>query len=94
MYVAGLLADHSWDIYFSRRDTGFDMIVSRPLEGTTIVRRDHVKGKYASDEKTDKKVYGHVGALTAFYDDIILAIPLFHLGNRSSAEHDRLDGAR
>lgn len=77
MYVAGVLADHGWDIYFPRRDKGFDMIVSRPAGGTTIVRPIQVKGKYASDEKTNKKVYGYVGALTALHDDMILAIPYF-----------------
>lgn len=77
MYVAGVLADAGWDIYFPRRDKGFDMIVSRPSEGTTIVRPVQVKGKYASDEKTDKKAYGYVGRLTAFHDDMILAIPYF-----------------
>lgn len=77
MYVAGVLADAGWDIYFPRRDKGFDMIVSRPSESTTIVRPVQVKGKYASDEKTNKKAYGYVGRLTAFHDDMILAIPYF-----------------
>lgn len=77
MYVAGVLADAGWDIYFPRRDKGFDMIVSRPSKDTTIVRPVQVKGKYASDEKTNKKVYGYVGRLTAFHDDMILAIPYF-----------------
>lgn len=77
MYVAGVLADAGWDIYFPRRDNGFDMIVSRPATNTTIVRPVQVKGKYASEEKTDKTVYGYVGGLTAFHDDMILAIPYF-----------------
>lgn len=77
MYVAGVLADAGWDIYFPRRDKGFDMIVSRPGNGTTIVRPVQVKGKYASDAKTDKASYGYVGGLTAFHDDMILAIPYF-----------------
>lgn len=77
MYVAGVLADAGWDIYFPRRDRGFDMIISRPAGATTIVRPVQVKGKYASQEKTNKKVYGYVGKLTAFHDDMILAIPYF-----------------
>lgn len=77
MYVAGLLADAGWDIYFPRRDKGFDMIVSRPTGDTTIVRPVQVKGKYASDAKTRKARYGYVGRLTAFHDDMILAIPYF-----------------
>lgn len=77
MYVAGLLADAGWDIYFPRRDKGFDMIVSRPAGGTTIVRPVQVKGKYASESKTAKARYGYVGRLTAFHDDMILAMPFF-----------------
>ena len=77
MYVAGVMADAGWDIYFPRRDKGFDMIVSRPGENTTIVRPVQVKGKYASEEKTNKARYGYVGGLTAFHDDMILAIPYF-----------------
>lgn len=50
MYVAGVLADAGWDIYFPRRDRGFDMIVSRSAGDSTIVRPVQVKGKYASDE--------------------------------------------
>lgn len=77
MYVAGVLADAGWDVYFPRRDKGFDMIVSRPAGVTTIVRPVQVKGKYATDKKTDKASYGYVGRVTAFHDDMILAIPYF-----------------
>jgi hypothetical protein len=77
MYVAGLLADAGWDVYFPRRDRGFDMIVSRPCGSGTLIRPVQVKGKYASDEKTDKTVYGYVGEITAFHDDMIVAIPFF-----------------
>ncbi|BAI95817.1 hypothetical protein Sj15T_01560 [Sphingobium sp. TA15] len=81
MYVAGVLADAGWDVYFPRRDRGFDMIVSRPAEGTTIVRPVQVKGKYATDGKTNKATYGYIGRLTAFHDDMILAIPYFTSDN-------------
>lgn len=77
MYVAGTLADLGWDIYFPRRDRGFDMIISRPYGDTTLIRPVQVKGKYATDEKTDKARYGFVGNLTAFHDDMVLAIPYF-----------------
>jgi len=84
MYVAGVLADRGWDIYFPRRDRGFDMIISRPHEDTTIVRPVQVKGKYATDEKTDKARYGFVGKLTAFHDDMVLAIPYFISRNQQA----------
>lgn len=77
MYVAGVLADAGWDVYFPRRDRGFDMIISRPLEASTVIRPVQVKGKYATDGKTNKAAYGYVGKLSAFHDEMILAIPYF-----------------
>jgi len=77
MYVAGLMADAGWDIYFPRRDRGFDMIASRADGNGTLVRPVQVKGKYAMGGKTDKARYGYVGDLTAFHDDMILVIPYF-----------------
>lgn len=77
MYIAALLADAGWDIYFPRRDKGFDMIVSRASANGTVVRPVQVKGKYATDDKTDKAVYGYVGSLTALHEDKVLAIPFF-----------------
>lgn len=77
MYVAGVLADEGWDVYFPRRDRGFDMIVSRAHGAGTLVRPVQVKGKYATEGKTDKARYGYVGDLTAFHDDMILVIPYF-----------------
>jgi len=84
MYVAGVMADAGWDIYFPHRDRGFDMIVSREGDFGTIVRPIQVKGKYASDEKTDKARYGFVGPLTRFHDDMILAIPFFTSADKAA----------
>ncbi|WP_294641688.1 hypothetical protein [uncultured Aureimonas sp.] len=84
MYVAGVLADGGWDIYFPRRDRGFDMIVSRPTEDGTLVRPVQVKGKYATIEKTAKGRYGYVGQLTALHDDMILSMPYF-VSDKSAA---------
>lgn len=82
MYVAGVLADAGWDIYFPRRDRGFDMIASRTdASGETLVRPVQVKGKYATESKTPKKVYGFVGKITAFHDDMVLAMPFFTLAD-------------
>jgi hypothetical protein len=77
MYVAGVLADNGWDIYFPRRDRGFDMIISRSCDGSTLVRPVQVKGKYAMEGKTNKARYGFVGELTAFHPDMLLVIPYF-----------------
>lgn len=77
MYVAGLMADAGWNIYFPHRDQGFDMIATFDAAEGTIVRPVQVKGKYPTEGKTDKARYGYVGGLTAFHEDMILAIPLF-----------------
>lgn len=77
MYVAGVMADAGWNIYFPHRDQGFDLIATLPTDGGTIVRPVQVKGKYPTEGKTDKARYGYVGKLTAFHEDMVLAIPLF-----------------
>jgi hypothetical protein len=30
MYVAGIMADYGWNVYFPRRDKSFDFIITRP----------------------------------------------------------------
>ncbi|KTE04105.1 hypothetical protein ATE68_00080 [Sphingopyxis sp. H038] len=77
MYVAGLMADAGWNLYFPHRDQGFDMIATYAAADGMIVRPVQVKGKYPTEGKTDKARYGYVGPITAFHDDMILAIPLF-----------------
>jgi hypothetical protein len=39
MYVAGLLADAGWNIYFPHRDMGFDYIVMGPPKAKEVSRR-------------------------------------------------------
>lgn len=77
MYVAGLMADEGWNIYFPHRDQGFDFIATYSGEEGTIVRPVQVKGKYPISGKTDKARYGYVGKLTAFHPHMVLSIPMF-----------------
>lgn len=78
LYVAGRFADNGWNVYFPRRDRGFDFIVSRPVsDGNQLLRPVQVKGKYPTAVKTDKVVYGYVGKLTELHPDMVLAIPFF-----------------
>jgi hypothetical protein len=77
MYVAGVMADAGWNIYFPYRDQGFDFIATLAIDGGTIVRPVQVKGKYPTEGKTDKARYGYVGKVTAFHPDMVLALPLF-----------------
>ena len=81
MYVAGLMADADWNIYFPRRDKGFDFIATFDDDDGTLVRPVQVKGFYPTSDKTDKSVYGYGGRLTQLHDDMILALVYFPLGN-------------
>jgi hypothetical protein len=77
LYVAGRLADAGWNIYFPHRDEGFDFVISKTIDGMPLLRPVQVKGKYPSDEKGDKVVYGYVGRLTQTHPEMVLAIPYF-----------------
>jgi hypothetical protein len=78
LYVAGRFADAGWNVYFPRRDRGFDFIASKALRnGMQLLRPVQVKGKYPTAEKSDKDVYGYVGELTELHPEMVLAIPFF-----------------
>ena len=78
LFVAGRFADSGWNVYFPRRDRGFDFIVSKPLtDGTQLLRPVQVKGKYPTAEKVDKDTYGYIGDLTELHPEMVLAIPFF-----------------
>ena len=78
LYVAGLLANAGWNIYFPHRDKGMDFIVTKTCaDGTELIRPVQVKGKYPSPGKSDKTVYGYVGKLNQIHPEMALAIPYF-----------------
>ena len=79
LYVAGKLADAGWNVYFPHRDRGFDFVISKPGPGGVVIRPVQVKGKYPTDVKTNKLVYGYVGRLTEVHPQMLLAIPYFRL---------------
>jgi hypothetical protein len=85
MYVAGILADAGWNIYFPRRDKGFDFIITKVSKGRTVIRPVQVKGKYPEHSKTNKVVFGFRGKLTAFHDEMVLAIPFFPTDEKAQA---------
>jgi len=78
LYVAGRFADAGWNVYFPHRDKGFDFIISKPhaIVGQ-LIRPVQVKGKYPTEEKGDKTVYGYIGRLTQTHPEMVLAIPFF-----------------
>lgn len=82
LYVAGRFADAGWNVYFPRRDRGFDFIATRPgSDGIQIIRPVQVKGKFPTSGKTDKVTYGYIGELTQQHPAIVLAIPFFSGAN-------------
>lgn len=77
MYVAGRLADAGWNIYFPRRDKGFDFIATKVVRERMLIRPVQVKGKYPSVGKGMKPTYGYLGKLSQTHPDMVLAIPYF-----------------
>jgi hypothetical protein len=78
LYVAGRFADAGWNVYFPRRDRGFDFIVSKSIGDTNqLIRPVQVKGKYPTSSKTDKATYGYIGELTETHPEMVLVIPFF-----------------
>jgi hypothetical protein len=77
MYVAGKFADAGWNVYFPRRDKGFDFIVSKEVKNIIIIRPVQVKGKYPTDDKGDKTTYGYTGKLSETHPEMVLAMPFF-----------------
>ncbi len=70
LYVAGLLGDNGWSIYFPMRDVGFDFIATKLLQGKVLVRPVQVKGLYPGEAKKNRNGYGYVGALTQLHSDM------------------------
>lgn len=85
MYVAGVLADAGWNVYFPRRDQGFDFIITKLVGDRVLVRPVQVKGKYPELDKGDRATYGYIGDLTALHPDMVLAIPYFPTDTASVA---------
>jgi hypothetical protein len=77
LYVAGILADAGWNIYFPHRDRGFDFIIAKLVAGNMLLRPVQVKGKYPTGDKTDKPSYGYIGRLTEIHPEMVLSIPFF-----------------
>lgn len=77
MYVAGILADNGWNVYFPRRDQGFDFIITKAVGDRILVRPVQVKGKYPEEGRGDAPAYGYMGELSQLHPDMVLAIPFF-----------------
>ncbi len=85
LYVAGFMGDNGWDIYFPKRDVGFDFIATKTVNGNIIIRPVQVKGLYPSETKKDKDGYGYVGKLTQVHPEMALVLPYFPTDRRGAA---------
>jgi hypothetical protein len=88
LYVAGLMANAGWNVYFPHRDQGLDFIISKTgSDGLQIIRPIQVKGKYPLQGKGDKSIYGYVGELNQMHSEMVLAIPFFTANTPGPALH-------
>jgi hypothetical protein len=85
LYVAGILGDAGWSIYFPKRDVGFDFIAVKELHGNVVIRPAQVKGKYPARDKVNKKVHGYIGQLSQLHPEMVLAIAYFPTDQRGVA---------
>lgn len=77
LYVAGIMGDAGWSVYFPKRDVGFDFVVTRSTQKGVLIRPVQVKGLYPTVVKTDKPYYGFIGKLTQLHDSMVLVLPYF-----------------
>jgi hypothetical protein len=77
LYVAGVLADAGWNVYFPTRDIGFDFIATKVIDAQVVIRPIQVKGKYPTAGKGDVRFYGYGGWLSQLHRDMVLAIAFF-----------------
>jgi hypothetical protein len=85
LYVAGFMGDDGWNIYFPKRDVGFDFIATKTVDGNIIIRPVQVKGLYPGEAKKDKTGYGYIGNLTQLHPDMALVLPYFPTDRRGAA---------
>jgi hypothetical protein len=86
LYIAGLMGDNGWSVYFPKRDVGFDFIATKTVFIATktvvsgvLIRPVQVKGLYASEAKKDKTGYGYIGMLSQLHDDMALVLRISQL---------------
>lgn len=85
LYVAGLMGDAGWNVYFPKRDIGFDFIATFTTTAGVLIRPVQVKGLYPTEVKKDKAGYGYIGKLTQLHDDMVLALPYFSTDKAGAA---------
>jgi hypothetical protein len=85
LYVAGLMGDNGWNVYFPKRDIGFDFIATKNIASVVLIRPVQVKGLYPSEAKKDKTGYGYIGTLSQIHEDMVLVLPYFPIDRAGPA---------
>jgi hypothetical protein len=86
LYVAALFGDDGWEVYFPKRDVGFDFIETKQVGDAVLIRPVQVEGLYPTEGKTDKSTYGFDRQRTAVHSNMVLAIPFFSYVNQQAPE--------
>lgn len=85
LYVAGLMGDRGWAVYFPKRDIGFDFVVSKKVGDKVILRPVQVRGKYPTEEKKDRVAYPWLGELSQVHEDMALVLCYFATDHSTAA---------
>ena len=85
LYVAGMMGDRGWAVYFPKRDIGFDFVASKKVGDKVILRPVQVRGKYPTEQKKDRTVYPWQGELSQVHDDMAVVLCYFATDHSSPA---------
>jgi hypothetical protein len=85
LYVAGILGDSGWNVYFPKRDVGFDFIITKLVDNGIVIRPVQVKGLYPTTGKTHHPQYGFTGKLSQLHSEMVLAIAFFPVDRKSKS---------
>ena len=85
LYVAGILGDRGWTVYFPKRDVGFDFVITKEIAGAVFMRPVQVKGKYPTSDHLQRARYGYIGQLPQVHPEMVLAMPFFSVDQFGAA---------
>ena len=85
LYVAGMLGDRGWAIYFPKRDIGFDFVASKQIGDKVILRPVQVRGKYPTAAKKDKVTYPWMGELSQVHEEMAIVFCYFSTDHSTTA---------
>ncbi len=77
LFVAGIMGDAQWQIYFPKRDVGFDFIAAKLVQDRMRIRPVQVRGLYPTAEKKDRSPYRWSGRLTQVHPALVVAFCYF-----------------